>query len=131
MWFRVQRLLDGCSACWQAVLTELLDVSNAFFVPIPTYPPTCACHSTHSTHPCPWQAPDEDVEALVLHAGPEGSLAPAHICRGEGSFRACLERLGEPLPEDASEGSEGGEGSENGDRQAGSAEPELQAATVS
>lgn len=43
----------------------------------------------------PPQAADPDVEAVVLHAAPEGGVAPAHICRGPGSFDAVLRSLGE------------------------------------
>jgi hypothetical protein len=38
------------------------------------------------------------VEAVVLHAAPDGGVAPAHICRGAGSFEAVMRSLGEPLP---------------------------------
>lgn len=76
-----------------------------------------------------FHAPDEDVEAIVLHATPEGTLAPAVICRGAGSFHATLASLGEPLP--AQEG-EGGSQRDGTDRPSPAAsEQELQAATVS
>ncbi|PSC69399.1 ATP-dependent CLP protease ATP-binding subunit [Micractinium conductrix] len=76
-----------------------------------------------------YHAPDEDVEAVVLHATPEGNVAPAHICRGQGSFETTLRGLGEPLPpgEEKPEGEAQGEG--QGQGQGG--EQELQAATVS
>lgn len=44
----------------------------------------------------------------MLHSGPDGAVAPAHICRGTGSFEATLRSLGEPLP--AGEGGESGGG---------------------
>ena len=67
-----------------------------------------ACCSLHAPNPVsppalppslPAQAADPDVEAVVLHASPEGGVAPAHICRGAGSFDALLRSLGEPPAE--------------------------------
>lgn len=43
-------------------------------------------------------AADDDVEGVVIHSDAEGRLAPASLCRGQGSFRLELARLGEPLP---------------------------------
>lgn len=36
----------------------------------------------------------------MLHAAPDGTTEPAHICRGAGSFEAAMRQLGEPLPAD-------------------------------
>ncbi len=44
---------------------------------------------------CHTQAPDPDVEGVVLHAD-GGAVTPARICRGPGSYSACLLSLGEP-----------------------------------
>ena len=63
----------------------------------------------------------------MLHATPEGGVAPAHICRGAGSFEAVLRGLGEPLPEDEAAPAPGGEAGRQAEQS-----PELpQAATVS
>ncbi|KAL4443816.1 hypothetical protein ABPG75_011553 [Micractinium tetrahymenae] len=76
-----------------------------------------------------FHAPDEDVEAIVLHASPEGQLAPAIICRGAGSFHATLASLGEPAPPQEGEGGAPQGGAERPSPAGG--EQELQAATVS
>lgn len=65
----------------------------------------------------------------MLHATPEGALAPAAICRGAGSFRATLASLGEPLPAADGEGDGQQEAPERPAPAAG--EQELQAAMVS
>ena len=103
--------------CWAAVLI-------ASRVPDP---PRCAAQ-TPSPFPT-LQAADEEVEGVVLHAGADGSVAPAHICRGRGSFEAMLRSLGEPVPA----GGEAGEGGEAGGegREEGAKEELPQAASVS
>jgi hypothetical protein len=71
------------------------------------------------------------VEAVVLHAAPDGGVAPAHICRGAGSFEAVMHSLGETLPGGAS-GDADAEAAAPGAQGAGEQREELpQAATVS
>lgn len=45
-----------------------------------------------------FHAADEDVEGVVILSDAQGALAPASVCRGAGSLRLELARLGEPLP---------------------------------
>lgn len=42
------------------------------------------------------QAPEQDVEGVVLHVGDAG-LPTAVICHGQGSFDRTLREFGEPL----------------------------------
>lgn len=84
-----------------------------------------------AAHP-PLQAADDDVEGVVLDAGPDGALVPPHICRGPGSFKAHMVAIGEPVADGEGDGKGDGEagGAEGGERHQQERE-ELQAATVS
>lgn len=96
-------------------------------------PHTPTPHDCTCGPPPPPQAADADVEGVVLHGLPDGGLAPAHICRGAGSFEAQLRTIGEPLPAADGGGGGGGEG-EGGEGEGGPGQEreELpQAATVS
>ncbi|KAI3429567.1 hypothetical protein D9Q98_005654 [Chlorella vulgaris] len=79
-----------------------------------------------------FHAADDDVEGVVLDAGPDGALVPPHICRGPGSFKAHMVAIGEPVADGEGDGKGDGEagGAEGGERHQQERE-ELQAATVS
>lgn len=74
----------------------------------------------------PLQAPEPDVEGVVVHATPSGEPTQGVVCHGKGSFLRTLREMGEPptAVEPSGDESEGSGGEE------GETPSEAQAATV-